>query len=92
MHRTLEISEANTTPYISKSSGISRRLKTSIARSRYLNRAVTPFRSLPHLLKFSGYATEVNFSRYTLNIVEQHPNLGVIIDHQLSWKPHVDYV
>jgi len=27
-----------------------------------------------------------------LKIVEQHPYLGVIIDHQLSWKPHVDYV
>jgi len=27
-----------------------------------------------------------------LKIVEQHPCLGVIIDHQLSYKPHVDYV
>ena len=27
-----------------------------------------------------------------LTIVEQHPYLGVIIDHQLAWKPHVDYV
>ena len=27
-----------------------------------------------------------------LKIVEQHPYLGLIIDHQLSWKPHVDYV
>jgi len=26
-----------------------------------------------------------------LKTVEQHPYLGVIIDHQLSWKPHVDY-
>ena len=25
-------------------------------------------------------------------IVEQHPYLGVIIDYQLSGKPHVDYV
>ena len=27
-----------------------------------------------------------------LKIVKQHPYLGVIIDHQLSWKLHVDYV
>ena len=27
-----------------------------------------------------------------LKIVEQHPYLGVIINHQLSWKPHVHYV
>ena len=30
MHRTLEISEANATPYISKSSGISTKQKTGI--------------------------------------------------------------
>ena len=30
-------------------------------------------------------------SRQDLKIVKQHPYLGVIIDHQLSWKPHVDY-
>ena len=27
-----------------------------------------------------------------LMIIEQHPYLGVIIDHQLAWKPHVDNV
>ena len=32
-----------------------------------------------------------SMSGQDLQIVEQHPYLGVIIDHQLSWKPHVDY-
>jgi len=27
-----------------------------------------------------------------LNIIEQHSCLRVIIDHKLSWQPHVDYV
>ena len=64
MHRALEISEASATPYISKSSGISIKQKNNIiiARLRYPNRAVTKtnwlFQSLPHLLKFSGYATD----------------------------------
>ena len=31
-------------------------------------------------------------SGQVLRIVEQHSYLGVIIDHQLSWKPHVEYV
>ena len=31
-------------------------------------------------------------SGQALKIVKQHSYLGVIIDHQLSWKPHVDYV
>ena len=60
MQTALEISEANATPYISKSSGISRKQKTGIERSRYPDRAVTTaklFQSLPHLLKISGYAT-----------------------------------
>ena len=25
-------------------------------------------------------------------IIEQHSPLEIIIDHQLSWKPHIDYV
>jgi len=33
-----------------------------------------------------------SMSGQDLKTVEQHPSLGVIIDHQLSWKPHVDYV
>ena len=41
IHSALEISEANATPYISKSSGNSRKQKTGVARSRYPNRAVT---------------------------------------------------
>ena len=48
MHRALEISEANATPYISKSSGISRKQKTGIERSRYPNRAVTPIEQSLH--------------------------------------------
>jgi len=31
-------------------------------------------------------------SGQALKIAKQHSYLGVIIDHQLSWKPHVDYV
>ena len=31
-------------------------------------------------------------SGQVLKIVEQHSYLGVIIDHQLSWNPHIDYV
>ena len=31
-------------------------------------------------------------SGQVLRIVEQHSYLGVIIDQQLSWKPHVEYV
>ena len=31
-------------------------------------------------------------SGQVLKIVEQHSYLGVIIDHRLSWKPHVDYL
>ena len=33
-----------------------------------------------------------SMSGQDLKIVEQHPYLGVIIDHQLSWKHYVDYV
>ena len=33
-----------------------------------------------------------SMSGQVLNIVEQHSYLGVIIDHKLSWRPHVDYV
>ena len=33
-----------------------------------------------------------SMSDQVLRIVEQHSYLGVIIDHQLSWKPHVEYV
>ena len=63
MHRALEINEANAIPYINKSSGISRKQKTGIKRSRYPshpNRTVTSTKlllSLLHLLKISGYAT-----------------------------------
>ena len=31
-------------------------------------------------------------SGQVLKNVEQHSYLGVIIDHQLSWKMHIDYV
>ena len=31
-------------------------------------------------------------SDLVLKIVEQHSYLGVIIDHQLSWKLHIDYL
>ena len=31
-------------------------------------------------------------SGQVLKIVKQHSYLGVIIDHQLSWKPHINYV
>ena len=31
-------------------------------------------------------------SDQTLRTVKQHSYLGVIIDHQLSWKPHIEYV
>ena len=31
-------------------------------------------------------------SGQVLKIVEQHSYLGVIIDHQLSWKPYINYV
>ena len=67
MQRALEISEANAFPYISKSSGISKKQKTGIERSRYPNKAVTLieqspqqnyFQSLPHLLKISGYTID----------------------------------
>ena len=27
-----------------------------------------------------------------LNITEQHPYLGIQIDHHLSWRPQVDYI
>ena len=30
-------------------------------------------------------------SGQVLRTVKQHSYLGVIIDHQLSWKPHVEY-
>ena len=33
-----------------------------------------------------------SMSGQVLKIVEQHSYLGVIIDHRLSWKPHVDYL
>ena len=33
-----------------------------------------------------------SMSGQALKIVKQHSYLGVIIDHHLSWKPHVDYV
>ena len=33
-----------------------------------------------------------SMSGQVLRIVEQNSYLGVIIDHQLSWKPHVEYV
>jgi len=40
------------------------------------------------------YKSEFSYlmSGQVLNIVEQHSYLGVIIDHKLSWQPHVDYV
>ena len=31
-------------------------------------------------------------SSQDLKTVEQHSYLGVIINHQLSWKPHINYV
>ena len=31
-----------------------------------------------------------SMSGQVLKIVEQHSYLGVIIDHQLSWKPYID--
>jgi len=40
-----------------------------------------------HVSEFS-----YSMSGQALNIVEQHSYLGVIIDHKLSWQPHVDYV
>ena len=33
-----------------------------------------------------------SMSGQVLKIAERHSYLGVIIDHQLSWKPHIDYV
>ena len=33
-----------------------------------------------------------SMSGQVLRTVEQHSYLGVIIDHQLSWKPHIEYV
>ena len=38
------------------------------------------------------YICMIHMSGQVLKIVEQHPYLGVIIDHQLSWKPHVNYI
>ena len=31
-------------------------------------------------------------SGQVLKIVKQHSYFGVIIDYQLSWKPHIDYL
>ena len=31
-------------------------------------------------------------SGQVLKIVEQHSCLGVVINHQLSWKPHINHV
>ena len=33
-----------------------------------------------------------SMSDQALKTVNQHSYLGVIIDHQLSWKPHIEYV
>ena len=33
-----------------------------------------------------------SMSGQVLKTVEQHSYLGIIIDHQLSWKPHTEYV
>ena len=75
MHRTLEIiSEANAFPYVSKSSGISGKQKTGIARSRYPNKAVTLIEQssqqnyskvpdLPHLLKILAMPLDDYFIR-----------------------------
>ena len=33
-----------------------------------------------------------SMSGQALTIIEQHSYVRVIIDHKLSWQPHVDYV
>ena len=46
------------------------------------------------IMQLSSHKSEFSYSLsgQDLKIVEQHPYQGVIIDHQLSWTPHVDYV
>ena len=41
--------------------------------------------------KWKHHHIPYSLSGQDLQIVEQHPYLRVIIDHQLSWKPPVDY-
>ena len=47
-------------------------------------------------MQLSKYRHESEFlysmSDQALRTVNQHSYLGVIIDHQLSWKPHIKYV
>ena len=40
-----------------------------------------------HKSEFSYFMSD-----QTLRTVKQHSYLGVIIYHQLSWKPHIEYV
>ena len=43
-------------------------------------------------MQLSKHHHKSKFLYQVLKIVEQHSFLGVIIDHQLSWKQHVEYV
>ena len=64
MHKALEISEANATPYISKSSGISRKQKL-VQEDRDTLIEQSPqkksFQCVPNLLKISGYTNNCRF-------------------------------
>jgi hypothetical protein len=35
---------------------------------------------------------DIKLGPNTVTIVEQHKNLGMILDRKLSWKPHIEYV